>query len=52
MVIGSYVGVVLLPFITVFVLGLLYLLLRRAAVSLADLTRFVWARVLISAVAG
>ena len=53
MVIGSYVGVVLLLFIPVLVLGLLYLLLRRAVLSLPDLTRSsVWARVLISAVAG
>ena len=53
MVIGSYAGVVFLPFIPVCVLGLVYLLLRRADLSLLDLTRSsVCVRVLISVVTG
>ena len=53
MVIGSYAGAVFLPFILVYVLGLVYLLLRRAHFLLLALTRFsVWVRVLISVVVG
>ena len=49
MVIGSYDDIVLLPFTLVLDLGLLSLVLFRAALWLSVL---VWARVLISAVAG
>ena len=49
MVIGSYASVVFLPFTPDLDLGLLILLLLRAALLLLV---FVWARVLISAVAG
>ena len=49
MVIGSYVSVVLLPFTPDLDLGLLVLLLLWAALLLSV---FVWARVLISTVAG
>ena len=53
MVIGSCAVAVLLPFILVYVLGLVYLLLRRAHFLLPALTRFsVWVRVLISVVVG
>ena len=49
MVIGSYVSIVVLPFTPDLDLGLLVLLLLRAALLLSV---FVWARVLTSAVAG
>ena len=49
MVIGSYDVIVLLPFTLVLDPGLLSLFLLRAALWLSVL---VWARVLISAVAG
>ena len=49
MVIGSYVSVVILPFTPDLDLGLLTLLLLRAELLFSV---FVWARVLISAVAG
>ena len=49
MVIGSYVPVVILPFTPDLDLGLLTLLLLRAELLFSV---FVWARVLISAVAG
>ena len=49
MVIGSYVSVVILPFTPDLDLGLLILLLLWAALLLSV---FVWARVLISTVAG
>ena len=53
MVIGSYAVAVFLPFILVYVLGLVYLLLRRAHFLLLALTRFsVWVRVLTSVVVG
>ena len=49
MVIGSYASIVLLPFTPDLDLGLLILLLLRAELLLLV---FVWARVLISVVAG
>ena len=49
MVIGSYASILLLPFTLDFDLGLLILLLLRAELLLLV---FVWARVLISVVAG
>ena len=49
MVIGSYASIVLLPFTLDLDLGLLTLLLLRAELLFSA---FVWARVLISAVAG
>ena len=53
MVIGSRSVVVFLPFIPVYVLGLVYLLLRRAHLLLLALTRSsVWVRVLTSVVVG
>ena len=51
MVIGSRAGVVFLPFILVYVLGLVYLLLRRAHLLLLALTRFS-VRVLTSVIVG